>query len=132
LRAVLPSEELPTLAEVPDVGESVELPDLPDLDDPKSVQAWRDAVAQMSYERGLERGLERGRREGLEEGVERGRREGLERAREERARAVVEVLRRRGVALTDEQAQRITECRDEVTLTRWWERVWLVSTVEEL
>ena len=57
---------------------------------------------------------ERGRREGLEEGLEKG----LEHARAERARAVVEVLRRRGISLTDEQAQRITECRDEVTLTR--------------
>jgi flagellar biosynthesis/type III secretory pathway protein FliH len=103
----------------------------------------------MSYEhgrnegiqQGLEKGLERGRTEGLQEGIQQGLERGLERGRheglhegrqEERARAVVEILRRRGVALTDEQAQQVLDCRDEATLTRWWERAWTIASADEL
>jgi hypothetical protein len=42
------------------------------------------------------------------------------------------VLQRRGIALTDTQAERIAACRDEVTLARWWERAWSVESVDEL
>jgi HEPN domain-containing protein/predicted nucleotidyltransferase len=109
LRDLSPTGETPTLVAVPTFSDTVELPDLPDLSDPNSVEAWRDAVTQLSYERGRNEGRQ-----------------------EERARAVVEVLRRRGITITDEQAERITQCRDEATLTRWWEHAWLVSSVDEL
>jgi flagellar biosynthesis/type III secretory pathway protein FliH len=118
----------------------VELPNLPDLADPKAVELWRDAIVQMSQERGEQRfregeklGEARGRQEGLREGEqfgeERGRREG---AQQERARAILEVLQRRGIALTDAQAAHIAACRDEATLASWWERAWSIDSVEDL
>jgi HEPN domain-containing protein/predicted nucleotidyltransferase len=106
---------------------------------------------------GEARGVERGRAEGIRVGVERGRAEGItvgeargvERGRlegreegitvgeargrlEERARAVVEVLRHRGVATTSQQEERLLACRDGDSLERWWARVWTVASVDEL
>lgn len=49
-----------------------------------------------------------------------------------RARAILDVLQRRGIALSGAQAEQIAACRDEVTLARWWERAWLVESVDEL
>ncbi|HEY5959232.1 MAG TPA: HEPN domain-containing protein [Polyangiaceae bacterium] len=133
LHALSPTRDCPPLAGLPAISDSVELPDLPDLSDPKSVEAWRDAIAQMSYDRGICNGLERGRDEGLQVGLKRGLDEGLKRGGQaERARAVVDVLRRRGIAVSDEQAQRMTECRDDATLARWWERAWSVASADEL
>ncbi|HEY5956490.1 MAG TPA: HEPN domain-containing protein [Polyangiaceae bacterium] len=117
LRELSPNGEVPTLAGVPAITDIVELPDLPDLSDLNAVEAWRDAITLMSYDRGRNEGREEGRNEGRQE---------------ERARAVVEVLRRRGVALTEEQTQRVLACRDEATLTRWWEQAWTVSSADEL
>jgi hypothetical protein len=74
-------------------------------------------------------GLRDGREEGLRQGEERGLREGELRAQ---AHAVVEVLRRRGVVLSDEQVERILACRDASTLARWWDLAWTVGSVEEL
>ncbi|HEY5957762.1 MAG TPA: hypothetical protein VIV60_14460 [Polyangiaceae bacterium] len=51
-----PNGEVPTHARVAAITDIVELPDLPDLSDPNSVEAWRDAITQMSYEKGLEHG----------------------------------------------------------------------------
>ncbi|HEY5962323.1 MAG TPA: hypothetical protein VIV60_37460, partial [Polyangiaceae bacterium] len=125
LRELSPNGEVPTLVGVPAITDIVELPDLPDLSDPNSVEAWREAVTRLSYARGRNEGEQHG----LEKGLARGRDEGRQ---EERARAVVEVLRRRGVALTEEQARRVLACRDEATLTRWWEQAWTVSSADEL
>jgi predicted nucleotidyltransferase/HEPN domain-containing protein len=72
LRGMSPTGDPPGLSAVPAVGDIVELPELPDLGDVKAVEAWRETVAQMSYERGRESGRQ-----------------------EERARAIVEVLLRR-------------------------------------
>jgi HEPN domain-containing protein/flagellar biosynthesis/type III secretory pathway protein FliH/predicted nucleotidyltransferase len=111
----------------------------------RGVELGREEGRHVGLVEGLERGrnvgrlegLARGRTEGREEGRHVGLVEGLERGRnvgrlEERARAVVEVLRRRGVAATHEQEERLMTCRDEGTLEGWWERAWEVSTVDEL
>jgi predicted nucleotidyltransferase/HEPN domain-containing protein len=145
LRALSPNAEVPTLAAVPAISDVIDLPDLPDLSDPNSVEAWRDAITQMSYDRGRQegeqQGLARGRdegrheglRDGIEQGLDRGRREGRDEGRqEERARAVLEVLQRRGISLTDEQTRRIRDCRDEAALTRWWEQAWTILSADEL
>ena len=82
----------------------------------------------MSQERGEQRfregeqlGEERGRQEGLREGVQ-----------QERARAILGVLERRGLVLSDAQVERIAACRDEATLAQWWERAWSVESVDDL
>jgi len=111
---------LTELPAAPSIGESVDLPNLPDLADPKAVEAWRDAIVQMSQERGEQRF-----REGEQLGEARGR-------QQERARAILGVLERRGLVLSDAQVERIAACRDEATLAQWWERAWSVESVEEL
>jgi flagellar biosynthesis/type III secretory pathway protein FliH len=101
----------------------------------------REEGIRIGEARGRERGRTEGREEGIRVGVERGREEGItvgeargvERGRlEERARAVVEVLRHRGVATTSQQEERLLVCRDGDTLERWWARVWTVASVDEL
>jgi len=49
-----------------------------------------------------------------------------------RARAILDVLQRRGIALSDAQVERIATCRDEATLARWWEMAWTAGTGDEL
>jgi HEPN domain-containing protein/predicted nucleotidyltransferase len=135
-----PDGAIGELPAAPTASESIELPNLPDLADPKAVETWRDAIVQMSQERSEQRfregeqlGEERGRREGEKQGRQEGLREGEQLGRQqERARAILDVLQRRGIALTDTQAERIAACRDEVTLARWWERAWSVESVDEL
>jgi hypothetical protein len=48
------------------------------------------------------------------------------------ARAIVEVLRRRGVAMSDAEAERILACREEATLARLWERALSASSAADL
>jgi HEPN domain-containing protein/predicted nucleotidyltransferase len=109
------------LPEVPSYDDAIEFPQaLPPLADAAAVEEWRDAVVRMSYERG-----ERLRREGEATG----RREGRS---EERASAIVDVLRRRGVTLSDDDIERILACRDEGMLDQWWEFAWSVRDSEEL
>jgi len=100
------------LPNAPSFDDTFELPSSPPLDDPKAVEVWRDALVRMSYERG-----ERLRQEGLREG---------------KARAIVDVLQRRGVVLTEAEAERILGCRDEATLARWWDLAWSVGAAKEL
>lgn len=97
----------------PAIDESVGLSELPPLDDLDAVKTWRATLVRMSYEEGEATGRETG-------------------ALEERARAIVEVLRRRGVALEEHQAAQIHACREEATLRRWWDLAWSVESVNEL
>ena len=129
--------ELPTLPS--DEGD-LQLPDLPDLTDAKAMKKWHAAIIELSYERGETLRLEgrregeaHGRREGEVVGEARGRREGemVGEARG-RARAIVDVLTRRGLKLRELQSTRILCCRDEATLAKWWELAWTVSSVDEL
>lgn len=104
---------LPVLPKASEVGE---LPEAPALEDKEAIERWRDAVIAISYERG-----EMLRREGVQEGEAR-----------ERARAIVEVLQRRGAAMSDAEAGRILACRDEARLAQWWDRVWSAGSAAEL
>jgi hypothetical protein len=49
-----------------------------------------------------------------------------------RASAILDVLRRRGIALSDADAQRILACRDESALALYWERVFSAASAAEL
>jgi hypothetical protein len=111
-----PAGRIPKLSAVPAVGDVVELPELPDLGDIKAVEAWREAVAQMIYERGAAEEREKGQAA----------------LAKRRVRAIIEVLQRRGIPLTDEEAAKIAACRDQATLTHWWNRAWSVSSADEL
>jgi hypothetical protein len=127
LATITEDGEIGELPALPTPSDSIELPRLPALDDPLAVEVWREAIVQMSQERGEQRF-----REGEQLGEERGRREGDERVREERARAILDVLQRRGIALSDAQLERIATCRDEATLARWRELAWTAGTGDEL
>ncbi len=65
--------------------------------------------------------MERGREEGLKEGEARS-----------RANAILDVLRRRGVAVSDADAQRVLACRDESALALYWERAFSATSAAEL
>jgi HEPN domain-containing protein len=105
------------LPEAPSVQVVGDLPEAPALDDPKELEAWREALSALSYERGQPRGREDGRAEGR---------------LEERARAIVDVLRRRGVTMSDAEADRILRCRDEAALARYWDRALTATSAAEL
>src|SRR5512147_509193 len=125
--------ELPAL---PSDEDDLKPPPLPDLSDAKAVEDWHAALIELSYERGETMGREReaiGEARGRREGETLGRREGeaIGEARG-RARAIVDVLTRRGLTLRELQSARILCCRDEATLARWWELAWTVGSVDEL
>jgi hypothetical protein len=73
--------------------------------------------------------VDRGREEGLKEGEARGLKEGEARSK---ANAILDVLRRRGIAVSDADAQRVLACRDESTLALYWERAFSATSAAEL
>jgi flagellar biosynthesis/type III secretory pathway protein FliH len=122
IERIAEGNSFPELFDVPNDQSTLEAPpEPPDLNDPAAVGLWRDGLIRQSFEAGEQRGLERG----LEKGREEGRMEG-------RARALLDVLRHRGLSLTSEQERRLLQCRDENTLEKWWSCVFTVSSVEEL
>jgi hypothetical protein len=48
------------------------------------------------------------------------------------AKALVAILKRRGLAITDEQQHQIATCTDLATLDRWLERALSVTSIDEL
>jgi uncharacterized protein len=136
LRTIVENAEIGELPALPQLSDTFEFPQLPALDDPRAVEIWRDAIAQMAQERGEQRfreGRQLGERVGEEHGRQEGIREGEERGRQsERARAILDVLRRRGLTLSEAQVERIASCRDDQTLARWWDLAWSVNSVSEL
>lgn len=122
LATMLGADAVGELPATPDVNEEPgTLPELPALADPKAIESWREVVTRLSYERGLQEGAVAGEKRG----EERGKAEAL-------AASIVDVLRRRGIELTDADAQRILQCEEQETLRLWWDRAWSVRAVEEL
>ncbi|MBN1961618.1 MAG: HEPN domain-containing protein [Deltaproteobacteria bacterium] len=72
---------------------------------------------------------ERGHKEGIKEGHAAGLQEGQA---QERARAIIDVLKHRNIAISDAEAERILACRDSDLLAQYWERVFVVQSVVEL
>jgi len=48
------------------------------------------------------------------------------------AKALIEILKRRGMTVTDEQQRQIVACTDLPTLDRWLDRAFSVTAVDEL
>ena len=48
------------------------------------------------------------------------------------AKALLLILRRRGLAMTDDQQRRIVTCTDLATVERWLDRAFSVASVDEL
>jgi HEPN domain-containing protein/predicted nucleotidyltransferase len=93
--------------------DATDLPIPPQLDDPRAVEAWRDELVRVGEARGVARGEARGEARG-------------------RAKAILDVLGKRAVPVSDAEAARILACEDESTLTRLWERSWTAVSVAEL
>ena len=77
------------------------------------------------HRRSFDRGKAEGEAKGKAEGEAKGKAEG-------EAKALLMFLRRRGLAVTDDQQQQIVGCADLPTLDRWLERAFSVTSVEEL
>ncbi|MGC5365815.1 hypothetical protein ACPXCE_29815, partial [Streptomyces sp. DT24] len=87
-------------------------------------QVWRDLMAvDLSFFRSET--SQRLRSEGKAEGRAEGRVEG-------QAEAVLLILDRRGLPLTDEAVHRIRTCTDPDTLHHWLERAITATTTEDL
>jgi HEPN domain-containing protein/predicted nucleotidyltransferase len=113
---------LPT---VPTTDETMTMPPLPSSPDPKALEAWREEVVRLSYERGLREGEAKGEARGEAKGREEGLREG-------EAKAILAVLRGRGIAVSDVEAARILACRDQALLAQLWSRVLSVQSAAAL
>jgi HEPN domain-containing protein/predicted nucleotidyltransferase len=85
--------------------DAADLPVPPQLDDSRAVEAWRDELVRIGEARGEARG---------------------------RARAILDVLARRGVPVSDAEAARILACEDESTLDGLWERAWTSASIADL
>jgi HEPN domain-containing protein/predicted nucleotidyltransferase len=121
-------EAVGALPEEPDESDMGELPDAPPLDDPGAFEAWRDALIELTFERGEKegeaRGVERGRAEGEARGVERGR-------AEERRELLLRLLSLRFGELPQEARARVNAA-DPALLERWVERVLFAQTLSEV
>src|SRR5262249_8500712 len=110
---------------------------------------YQSDFAKKYVAQGLAEGLTKGRTEGLTEGLTRGLTEGLTRGRtegrtegpsggrgegrpEEAARAVLTVLRVRGVKVPDAVRERILAERDPERLERWLEKAAVATSVVAL
>jgi len=74
-----------------------------------------------AHRRSFAEGKAKGEAEGEAKGEARG-----------EAKALLLILRRRGLAMTDEQQQRIVTCTDLATVDRWLDRAFSVASVDEL
>ena len=77
----------------------------------EQVRTIADMLREEGHAKGLLEGIAQGRTEGLAEGLARGRAEG-----------VLRILAARGIALNEEERQRILSCTDLNTLDQWFER----------
>jgi hypothetical protein len=84
--------------------------------EPQIVKFFSDAQ-RRSYDQGEAKGKAEGEAKGKAEG---------------KAEALLMFLRRRGLAVTEEQQQQIATCTDLATLDRWLDRAFSVTSVAEL
>ena len=122
-------KDLPT---VPQMGEAVLANLSPPPTDPQEFGQWAQNLAELSEQRvqaervqGEMRGEVRGRAEGRAEGFHAGEAHG-------EAKALLMVLRSRGVEVSEELEQRIMACSDPALLAAWLQRVATVASAAEL
>ncbi|AYY12082.1 hypothetical protein EF847_04505 [Actinobacteria bacterium YIM 96077] len=85
---------------------------------------WRMLMTTMTYPYQSQL-RSQGREEGREEGRAAGRAEG-------EARAVLRVLERRGVDVSEHERQRVMSCTDQATLELWLDRALVADSVDDL
>jgi len=78
-----------------------------------------------AHRRSYAEGKAKGEVEGEAKGEAKGKAEG-------KAEALVLILRRRGLAMTDDQQRRIITCTDLATVDHWLDRAFSVASVDEL
>jgi hypothetical protein len=84
-------------------------------------------------EEGRQEGRQRGRQEGLRQGLQQGRQQGREEGHlEGERRALLRVLKARGLAVHGEARQRLLACTEVAQIERWLDHAVTVQSVEEL
>ena len=118
-------KDLPT---APQMSEPVLANLSPPPTDPQEFSQWAQNLAELSEQRSEVRwkqGLVQGKTEGRAEGFQAGEAHG-------EAKALLMVLRSRGVEVSAELEQRILTCSDPALLATWLQRVATVSSAAEL
>jgi hypothetical protein len=85
------------------------------------IEKFFSEAHRRSYDRGKAEGKAEGEAEGKAEGEAKG-----------KAEALLMFLKRRGMAITNDQQRRILACTDLATLDRWLDRAFSVASVDEL
>jgi hypothetical protein len=91
------------------------------LDMEPQIEKFFTEAHRRSYDRGKAEGKAEGKIEGEAEGEAKG-----------KAEALLMFLKRRGLAITDDQEHRIVTCTDLAIIDRWLDRAFSVASVEEL
>ncbi len=98
-----------------------------------AVRKKLEAEMSVNWEELFEETFGEAAAKGRAEGEARGRAEGEARGRAEgEAQALIRVLSARGLAVSDEERQRILACQDTDLLARWIERSVIVARTEEI
>jgi hypothetical protein len=84
-----------------------------------------DSQVERFFSDAQRQSFDRGKAEGEAKGEAKGRAEG-------EAKALLVILRRRGVAVTSDQQHRILACTDVAILDRWLDRAFSIASAEEL
>lgn len=91
----------------------------------EQVRTIAEMLMEKGHARGLLEGFDKGRREGQAEGLDKGQALG-------RAHGVLRILAARGIAVSDEDRQRILSCTNLDTLDQWLDRALTATAVSEL
>jgi hypothetical protein len=126
-------EQVGPLPEVPSIADIGELPEAPSTDDPAAVQAWREALLALSYERGQQAGQQEGFDRGTKEGFDRGQQAGLDRGiTKGQIQALWSILAARGITVDAEARAKIEACHEPDVLNQWIARAMTVASAADL
>jgi flagellar biosynthesis/type III secretory pathway protein FliH len=89
------------------------------------IEKFFSEAHRRSYDLGKAEGEAKGKAEGEAKGKAEGEAKG-------KANALLMILRRRSLAITNEQQHQIVTCTDLATLDRWLERAFSVTSMSEL
>jgi len=110
--------ELPAVPASPDAGD---LPEAPPTDDAGALQAWREELMALSFDRGEKQGFDRGEKQGLDRGKRIG-----------QIQALLAILEARGISVDPETRGKIEACQDPAMLHRWVSRAVSITKATEL
>jgi hypothetical protein len=120
------------LPSAPQMSEPVLANLSPPPTDPQEFSQWAQNLAELSEQRSEVR-WQQGKTEGLAEGEARGEVRGFHAGEAHgEAKALLMVLRSRGIEVSAELEQRIMTCSDPALLATWLQRVATVSSAAEL